>query len=175
MFVHSCMCMDSESDSKEEGSRLLQILDRTRRSATGRACGAEPPNIFQQYAQALGTWGPPGYIPLHQDYKNRFAAPTEAICPKIDKYSSDVNERSQCPIKTVIDTDYDRFPRTIHYARCLCEDCRNNHHNLCEPEWQNKLVLQHNGICDAEGYKVYNPVYIPVPVGCTCAIRRHQY
>ena len=158
-------------------------LNRPKRSTPDDLCADSNQPSEQELAmrygemlQNLALLSRPGEIPRnmsHEEYRRKFKPPSLDSCPPMDIHSESLKNRSLCPSQTYLsDSDPNRFPQVMAYAYCLCENCRHHHHNLCEIVWSKALVLRHDGKTCVNGFKVYEPAYEAVPVGCTCAHKR---
>ncbi len=95
-------------------------------------------------------------------------------CPyQINTGAVEPRLRSECPWHYVPDSDPNRYPRIMQFARCECKKClgRHSHRHGCEVTWYNVRVLRRTGRC-VSGIYVYEPVLEPVPVACVCAQTR---
>ena len=90
-----------------------------------------------------------------------------------DGQSRPLRQRSLCPWITVNVTPprrYDRFPRAIAEARCICRRCQMSGSTYqCLPIYHPMIVLRKTNRCDENNFAVYRPARHLVAVGCSCA------
>ena len=83
-----------------------------------------------------------------------------------------VQERALCPWYNVINDDLRRYPKELTEARCKCDRCIGvDGLSHCEPVYYNVRVLRLSRQCDDAGYYKWQPGWVKISVGCTCARR----
>ncbi|XP_029464496.1 interleukin-17C [Rhinatrema bivittatum] len=106
----------------------------------------------------------------------------EQGCPNLQLPSgsrAELSQRSISPWRYRIDVDEDRYPQKLAFAQCLCSGCidarsgkETSSLNSVAVE-QTLLVLRRKPCARLPGAFTFEPDYIKVPVGCTCAVPRH--
>ena len=90
--------------------------------------------------------------------------------------STEVEDRSLCPVYYNIDYDAERYPNELVVAECRCiERCVGllaESGAGCEKIYYNVPVLRKTPACDGDGRYIYTHSWHRLAVSCTCAVSR---
>ncbi|XP_070564618.1 uncharacterized protein [Ptychodera flava] len=105
----------------------------------------------------------------HPDVSSNFTCPLEVA----DLITAEDNEMALCPWTYAINTDSERFPRTIAEAKCRCQGCIDpdtggvaSDGRYCSAVHYNFWVLKRTGC--RNGVYTYDYVREAIPVACAC-------
>jgi len=165
VFVH----FGTSDDSTETSSRPRHRCRKPRKE-----------KLLQQLINATANYRSHNDTPLIPGDWNDpyFDNQTYNLCNEIaevdwsDGRSRPLKDRSLCPWTVVSVTPprrYDRFPRSIAEARCICRRCQiEGSTHQCRPIYHPMIILKKTHECDERNYAIYNPEEHLIAVGCTC-------